>query len=169
MDIQEAAESSGLSADTLRFYEREGVLPRTPRRPNGYREYTEEHLATLRLASGLRGIGLPLADIRVIVGVAHDGTCGELRGALQTTLSGAVADIDQRLSELRRTKAELTSILKGLSTMRSRERRVPGLKGCPCVRVVAGDRPAPTDRRAVATRRNPASRSASGRGGSQRV
>ncbi len=60
MNIQEAAHRSGLSADTIRFYERKGVLPRPPRGANGYRQYTEEHVATLEFARGLRDLNLPL-------------------------------------------------------------------------------------------------------------
>ena len=56
MNIQKAAEASGLTADTIRFYEREGVVPPAPRRENGYREYTSEHVAVLRLARGLRDL-----------------------------------------------------------------------------------------------------------------
>ncbi len=69
MNIQEAAEASGLSADTIRFYERKRVLPRPPRAANGYRAYTEEHLATLRLTKSLRDLGLPLSEIGSIVAV----------------------------------------------------------------------------------------------------
>ncbi len=60
MNIREAAATSGLSADTIRFYEKKGVLPRPPRRDNGYRSYTDEHVATLRLARGLKDLGLGL-------------------------------------------------------------------------------------------------------------
>ncbi len=69
MNIQQAADASRLSPHTLRFYERKGVLPRPPRSPNGYREYTEEHVATLRLAKGLRELELPLSDVAPILSI----------------------------------------------------------------------------------------------------
>lgn len=72
----------GLSPDTIRFYERAEVLPAPPRRANGYRDYSEGHVATLRLVGGLRHLGLALDDMQRIASVAHDATCGDLRGAL---------------------------------------------------------------------------------------
>ena len=54
MNIGEAANASSLTPDTIRFYEKKGILPRPPRLASGYRHYTEEHVATLRLAKALR-------------------------------------------------------------------------------------------------------------------
>ena len=82
MNIQEAAAASGLSPDTIRFYEKKRVLPQPPRQANRYREYTDEHVATLRLASGLRQLGVPLAEVPPILDVAHTGVCGDIRGQL---------------------------------------------------------------------------------------
>lgn len=138
MNIQQAAEASGLSPDTIRFYERREVIPRPPRRDNGYREYTDEHIATLRLAKGLRDLDVPLADVGSIVAVAHDGTCGALRGTLIDTLSGALSESEARIRALTHTRNELAALLTGLRNMSARQRRVPGMARCECVRLVAG-------------------------------
>ena len=137
MNIQRAAEASGLSADTIRFYEKRGVLPRPPRLGNGYRAYTEDHVATLRLAKGLRDLELPLADIGAILVVAHDGDCGDLRETLTRTLTVALAEVGGRIVELGHTRAELGSLLDGLGEMRADERRVPGMSPCGCVELVS--------------------------------
>ena len=88
MNIQHAADRSGLSADTIRFYERRGVLPRPPRKANGYRDYSERHVETLKLAAGLRSLGLALEDMGQVLTLAHDGTCGAVRTVLNDTLVG---------------------------------------------------------------------------------
>lgn len=137
MNIREAAATSGLSADTIRFYEKKGVLPRPPRRDNGYRSYTDEHVATLRLARGLKDLGLPLADIGGILPVAHDGTCGELRETLSSTLEDALIEVERRIDELTHTRTELRSILDGVREMAPESRDVPGMSPCGCVRLVA--------------------------------
>jgi DNA-binding transcriptional MerR regulator len=137
MNIREASEASGLSSDTIRFYEKKGVLPRPPRRENGYRTYTAEHVATLRLARGLRDLGLPLPDIGGILPVAHDGTCGELRETLGSTLEGALVEVEQRIDELTRTRSELRAILDGVGAMTPQSRNVPGVSPCGCVQLVA--------------------------------
>ena len=91
---------SGLSADTIRFYERRQVLPRPPRRENGYREYTTEHVTTLRLAKGLRELGLPLREFQAILTVAHDGACTDLRAVLLQTVANALDQVDARRREV---------------------------------------------------------------------
>lgn len=138
MNIQRAAQVSGLSPDTIRFYERKGVLPRPPRRANGYRDYTAEHVGILALAKGLRDVDLPLAEMRLTLGVAHDGTCGDLRTTLVQTLSGSLQAIDDRLRGLAETKEHLGAILGGLQQMRPNQRRVPGTSPCSCVHIVGG-------------------------------
>lgn len=130
MNIQRAAELTGLSADTIRFYERRGVLPAPPRSANGYREYTEDHLATLRLARGLRGLELPLDDVAGILQVAHDATCGELRRTLEGTLAGAIGEVNARLAELTQTRVRLTALIDGVRTIDDRSDALPGMAPC---------------------------------------
>ena len=71
MNISEASRASGLSADTIRFYERREVVPAPGRLANGYRDCTDRHVATLRLAGGLKDLGMPLTDIAAMVRLAH--------------------------------------------------------------------------------------------------
>ena len=137
MNIRRAAEASGLTADTIRFYEKKGVLPAAPRLANGYREYTDLHVATLRLAKGLRDLGTPLDEVAVILPVAHDGSCGDVRETLSETLSATLSEIERRIEELSRTRSQLGAILHGLSEMRPEESRVPGMTPCGCVRLVS--------------------------------
>jgi DNA-binding transcriptional MerR regulator len=137
MNIRQAASASGLSSDTIRFYEKKGVLPSPPRQENGYRTYTEEHVETLRLARGLRDLGLPLDDVADILPVAHDGTCGDLRETLVTTLEGACEEVERRIVDLTRTRGELGSILDGVRAMPADARDVPGMTACGCVQLVA--------------------------------
>jgi DNA-binding transcriptional MerR regulator len=140
MNIQRAAEATGLSADTIRFYERRGVLPRPPRRENGYRDYTEDHLATLHLVGGLRHLGLSLADMQMIAQVSHDATCGDLRATLIERLGGVLVETEQRIHELEHTCEHVEGLLDGLRSMRASQRRVPGTNPCRCVQLVgAGD------------------------------
>ncbi len=70
MNIRQAANASSLTPDTIRFYEKKGILPHPPRLASGYRHYAEEHVSTLRLANGLREFELPLAEVAPILSVA---------------------------------------------------------------------------------------------------
>lgn len=133
MNIHEAAQASGLTIDTIRFYEKSRVVPSPRRAGNGYRVYTEEHVLILRLANGLRRLGVPLKDFAFILQVAHDGTCGDLRGALSNTLEDALRHTDRRMQELAQMRDQLVEILRGIGEMEPGAFEVPGVTPCGCV------------------------------------
>ncbi len=137
MNIGEAANASSLTPDTIRFYEKKGVLPRPPRLASGYRHYTEEHVSTLRLAKGLRELELPLAEVGPILAIAHDGTCGEIRESMTSTFAKTLRDLDARIEELEQARDHLSSLLQGLRKMGRWDVSVPGVEACECVRLVA--------------------------------
>ena len=137
MKIRDAAAASSLTPDTIRFYEKKGILPRPPRQANGYRHYTNEHVATLRLAKGLRELELPLAEVAPILLVAHDGTCGEVRDSMTRTFTRAISGLSARIEELEEARDHLSGLLGGLREMRPNEIAVPGVEACECVRLVA--------------------------------
>lgn len=137
MNIQEAAAQSGLTADTIRFYERKGILPQPPRQANGYRKYTADHVSTLRLAKGLRHLAVPLEAVAPMIAVAHSGTCGEVRSDLAGALSEALAETEQRLGELMHVRDHLKLILAGLTAMDSADIAIPGMAPCECIRFVS--------------------------------
>lgn len=60
----EAAERSGFSLDTLRYYEREGILPGVERASSGHRVYSEANLGTLNFLRCLRDTGMPISLLR---------------------------------------------------------------------------------------------------------
>ena len=63
--IAEAAERSGLTAHTLRYYERDGLmLAPVDRSATGHRRYTEQDLGWITLVTCLRGTGMPIRDVR---------------------------------------------------------------------------------------------------------
>lgn len=67
MNIKEAAQSSGVSAQNIRFYEREGLVHPKRDPDNSYRIYTQEDLRTLKLIRMLRMLDMPLEEIRLVL------------------------------------------------------------------------------------------------------
>ena len=63
MTIKEISERFGISRDTLRYYEKAGMIPRVERKPNGIREYSEEDARWIGLALCMRNAGLPVEGI----------------------------------------------------------------------------------------------------------
>lgn len=136
MNIKRAAERSRLDADTIRFYERSGVLAAPPRRQNGYRDYSEQHIATLELVGGLRHLGLSLEEMRRVAAVAHDATCGDLRSTLIEQLEEVADETARRIEELGRTRGRVETLLAGLRRMQPQDQRIPGATPCQCVELV---------------------------------
>ena len=65
LTIAEAAEQTGLTADTLRYYERDGLMLRSvPRATSGHRQYAQADLDWIRLITKLRSTGMPIRDVR---------------------------------------------------------------------------------------------------------
>lgn len=82
MKISEAAAQSGLSVDTIRFYERAGLLPRLERGADGHRVFTPRDLRWLRMFERLRATHMPLKEIRTYVELSRDPETTEERRAI---------------------------------------------------------------------------------------
>ena len=100
----------GVSTDTLRHYERKGVLPRPRRRPNGYREYSPAALERLRLIRRALALGFTLDELATILNVRDRGgsPCAEVRELAAAKL----AEVENRLVELKSLRKELQTTLR---------------------------------------------------------
>ncbi|MDI4649049.1 MerR family transcriptional regulator [Cohnella hashimotonis] len=70
--IKQTAELTGVSEDTIRYYEKIALLPRAERKDNGHRVYGEEDIRTIRLLSCLKKTGMPLEEMRPFLAVSAD-------------------------------------------------------------------------------------------------
>ncbi len=71
--IQDVSKKTGLSAHTLRYYEKEGLLTHVDRSPGGFRQYTDEDLEALGLICCLKNTGMSLQEITRFVTLTHEG------------------------------------------------------------------------------------------------
>jgi DNA-binding transcriptional MerR regulator len=71
--IQRASAETGLSPDTLRYYERIGVLPGVARSPNGHRRYAEGDIGWIKLVQCLRATGMPIEDLHQYATLMQEG------------------------------------------------------------------------------------------------
>jgi DNA-binding transcriptional MerR regulator len=79
LSIAEAAAHTGLTADTLRYYERDGLMLRSvPRATSGHRLYAEADLAWIQLITKLRSTGMPIRDVRRYADLVRAGEGNEL-------------------------------------------------------------------------------------------
>jgi len=96
--IREVSEQTGLSIDTLRWYEREGLLPLVERTSTGRRSYPPAAVRFIRLVQALRRTGMPVADVREFVQLGG-GTLANHPTRL-ALLERQTAAVEQRLAEL---------------------------------------------------------------------
>jgi DNA-binding transcriptional MerR regulator len=109
MKIGELAARSGLSRESLRFYEQRGLL-QARRLANGYRDYPEEAVQWLGYVRTAQQLGFTLAEIAAdLPRLTEQADAGP---ALRATLTKKLADIDARLAALRGLRDELASRLE---------------------------------------------------------
>ena len=109
MKIQELAEKSGLTAHTIRFYEKEGLLDsrHVHRDANNYRNYTEEAIERLGFIKKFQGIGCSIAELKEVLHDkdAHVRTNREVRAWIRQKIAGVEGkkkEYDQILATLNR-------------------------------------------------------------------
>ena len=108
MLIGELADIAGVTCQTVRFYERRGLLPDAERGANGYRVYDEAMLARLRFINVAQAAGLTLSEIRTIIALRDDGhlPCSHVVTLIDTKL----ADVRARIKQLAALQTELEAL-----------------------------------------------------------
>ena len=119
--IGELARATGVEVETIRYYEKAGLLPPPARQSNGYRAYGAAHLERLAFIRHCRALDMPLADVRQLLAAldAPGPECGDVN-----------ALIDQHLARVRARLASLRALEKQLRSLRSSCSGAPGEQGC---------------------------------------
>ena len=144
MKIGELAAASDTGVETIRYYEREGLLPEPARTESNYRTYGQEHLARLQFIRYCRGLDMSLDEVRVLL--RFKDSPHENCGDVNTVLDEHIGHVSRRIKELRTLEKELRGlraqcgeareaqecgILEGLSKASNRPKKGRGqhLKG----------------------------------------
>ncbi len=129
----------GTSPDTVRYYERIGLLPETERSASGYRLYGDEAVERLQFIKRAQRFGLRLEAIGDLLEVRQRGLCP--CGHTRRLLEERVAELDEEMSSLARLRADIQSMIGDLP--------VPAVEGWRCnsglMQIAPGpDRQSPT-------------------------
>ena len=108
MRIGELAQASGTPIETIRFYEREGLLPAAPRTEGNYRIYTPQHAERLGFIRQCRNLDMTLDEVRVLLRFKDDplADCGEVN----SLLDAHIGHVAQRIRELRALERDLKAL-----------------------------------------------------------
>lgn len=114
MKIGEIAKRSDICVETIRYYEREGLLQEPTRRPSGFRLYEESTLERLEFIRRAKVLGFTLSEIRELLELAflNDTCCYHIRQRAEAKLT----DIDVKIRSLQKMRRSLNAILKRCMT-----------------------------------------------------
>jgi MerR family mercuric resistance operon transcriptional regulator len=113
LKIGELASRSGLSRDTIRFYERESLLPQPQRTPAGYRLYSPDVISRLLFIKQAQAIGFSLTEIRDLLDGYHDESECRHVAAL---IGQKIAELDQKVRAIQALRAMLNTYLTDCQT-----------------------------------------------------
>jgi MerR family copper efflux transcriptional regulator len=108
--IGQLAKAAGVGVETVRFYEREGLLAEPPRRRSGYRQYPREAIARIRFIRRAKDLGFTLKEITELLElrIDPDKSCADVRALAKAK----IADVDAKIEDLTRIKAALETLAR---------------------------------------------------------
>jgi DNA-binding transcriptional MerR regulator len=103
LTVQEAAEKTGLSAHTIRYYERIGLIFHVERAANGHRRYTQDDIGWIQFLKCLRATGMPISEMQRYVELQQEG---------DATLQDRLALLDAHRHRIKANIRELEDFLE---------------------------------------------------------
>jgi DNA-binding transcriptional MerR regulator len=110
--VSQLARATGSTPDTVRFYEREGLLPAPARTASGYRQYDESMVDRIAFVHGCQRLGLTLADVRDLLAVRDTGVCP--CEPAEQHLTRRLAEVDEQLARLTTLRAQMAEMLAAI-------------------------------------------------------
>lgn len=104
MNIKQAADMFGLTVDTLRYYERVGVIPPVHRNESGYRDYKTSDLNWVYLVKNLRNAGLSVESLIEFVTLAQLRETQNVEAAQKQVLVDQLKELDEKLAEMKKVR-----------------------------------------------------------------
>src|SRR5215469_8759579 len=132
LTIGTVAKRAGVPIDTIRYYEREGLLPEPLRRASGYRSYNDTAIDRLRFIRRAKDLGFTLDEIRDLLALSADRHRGVK--AVKERAQQRLASIDARIAELTRIRQGLEQLIEACPGRGDPEH-------CPILRALADQEP----------------------------
>ena len=113
LTIGQVARRAAIGVETVRFYDRQGLIAEPDRRASGYRQYGEEVVDRLRFVREAKELGFTLNEIKELLSLKLDpsSSCAEVKGRAEAK----VADIEQKIQTLQRMKWALAKVTTACS------------------------------------------------------
>lgn len=131
MKIGQLAQRAEVNIDTVRYYEREGLLPKPERLSSGYRIYGEGDVKRLRFVRRAKALGFTLPEIRELLELSRSRD--DDMAAMKAAALDKIVDVKARIAELERMRTALEGLIESC----------PGhgaLEQCPILNALSGER-----------------------------
>ena len=109
MRIGTAAEQAGVNIQTLRYYERRGLLPRPPRRTSGYREFPDDAVRIVRFIKRAQDLGFTLGEVEELIKLRSEKRRDRTR--VRAVAETRVRQVDRKIAELQAIKQALSHLV----------------------------------------------------------
>lgn len=109
--IGEVAAETGVSIQTLRYYERRGLLNKPRRRASGYREYSPDVVRAVRLIKWAQGMGFTLEEIKELASLFEDRAHASAAG-FRLRAESKIDEIDERIRSLQAMRSSLRALVE---------------------------------------------------------
>lgn len=117
MTIGQVAKLAGVGVETIRFYEREGLIEKPPRRPSGYRQYPAGIVDHLRFIRRTKELGFTLREIKELMSLRDIGD--RSRGEIRKLAEAKLRNIEQKLARLLAIRSALSVLVESCACGRS--------------------------------------------------
>lgn len=127
MNIGQAAERTGVSTDTLRYYIKRGLIEEPHRSSSDYRQFNEESIARIRFILNAKEVGFSLRQIRELLKLIDDpdAECVDVTKRVEAK----ILEIDERMKALRQIRKSLATLAKSCD-------ETPPIAECPIIRTL---------------------------------
>ena len=119
LTVSKLADRVGTSTDTVRYYERIGLLPEPDRSASGYRVYDDDAVQRVRFIKYAQRFGLRLEEIGELLDIREKGLCP--CGHTRTLLERRLAQLDDDMAAMSRLRGDIADMLEGLPTRGPRD------------------------------------------------
>ena len=109
MTTSQLARESNVNLETIRYYERRGLIPKPPRNASGYRQYSQEDIARTKFIKRAQALGFSLKEISEILSLRMEPgtTCGDIKAKVEAKIE----DVEQKIEDLQQMRQALLKLV----------------------------------------------------------
>ncbi len=108
--IGQLAKAANVNLETIRYYERRGLVPEPPRNPSGHRQYSDDAVMRTKFIKRTQALGFTLKEISeiLLLRMERDTTCGDIKSRVEAK----IVDVEQKIADLEQIRDALYRMVR---------------------------------------------------------